>query len=102
MEHSISSAIRTVGAQICRRLDVLIEAAGKPPVRDIEGTPAPRKPLAGNAAIKKEQAAPAPAPAPAPAKKRGRPPKNAQAAASNTATTTATDSDEATCEASLH
>jgi hypothetical protein len=45
-EHTIAQAIRIVGAKICRRLDVLIEASGKPPVQDIEGTPAPRKPLA--------------------------------------------------------
>jgi len=68
MEHSIAQAIRTVGAQICRRLDVLIEAAGKPPVQDIEGTPAPRKPLAP--ATFKKQNTPV---ATAPAKKRGRP-----------------------------
>jgi hypothetical protein len=46
MQHTVAMAIRTVGAQICRRLDVLIEAAGKPPVVDIEGTRAPRRPLA--------------------------------------------------------
>ena len=70
MEHSISSAIRTVGAQICRRLDVLIEAAGKPPVQDIEGTLAPRKPLAHNVKMSSVETPVEPA------KKRGRPPKN--------------------------
>jgi hypothetical protein len=94
-EHSIAKAIRTVGAQICRRLDVLIEAAGKPPVIDIEGTSAPRHPLAHAAAQKKEQPVAALSPAPAAAMKkeqavaalspapalpgkrgRGRPPKN--------------------------
>ena len=52
MDHSIARAIRTVGEKICRRLDVLIEAAGQPPVEDIEGTNAPRKPLAPSAAKK--------------------------------------------------
>jgi hypothetical protein len=85
MEHSLSSAIRTVGAQICRRLDVLIKAAGMPPVEDIEGTPAPRKPLAGGA-FKKNLETPV---ASAPPKKRGRPPKQRQQqqAASPTAAT---------------
>jgi hypothetical protein len=49
MEHTVAQAIRTVGAQICRRLDVLIDAAGKPPVKDIEGTIASRKPLTAGA-----------------------------------------------------
>jgi hypothetical protein len=69
MEHSVAQAIRTVGAQICRRLDVLIEAAGKPPVKDFEGTPAPRKPLAPNVHMQmtKEHNTPTSA------RKRGRP-----------------------------
>lgn len=82
MEHSIAQAIRTVGAQMCRRLDVLIEAAGKPPVQDIEGTSAPRKPLAPSAMLQIARAARAdasspPSDTPAP-KKRGRPPTNKQ------------------------
>jgi|LauGreDrversion4_2_1035121.scaffolds.fasta_scaffold324776_2 hypothetical protein len=76
MEHSIAKAIRIAGAQICRRLDVLIEAAGKPPVQDIEGTFAPRNPLAP-AAARKEQPVTAPASSPAVIpRKRGRPRKN--------------------------
>jgi hypothetical protein len=76
MEHSIAKAIRIAGAQICRRLDVLIEAAGKPPVIDIEGTFAPRNPLAP-AAARKEQPVTAPASSPAVIpRKRGRPRKN--------------------------
>jgi hypothetical protein len=57
MEHSVASAIRTVGEKICRRLDVLIAAAGQPPVQDIEGTNAPRKPLAPSVAAKNKDAA---------------------------------------------
>ncbi len=79
MEHSVAKAIRTVGAQICRRLDVLIEAAGKPPVVDIEGTLAPRRPLAPSA-LAAERAAvvalEAPEVTPPAPQKRGRPPKN--------------------------
>ena len=67
-EHSIAQAIRIVGAQICRRLDVLIEASGKPPVQDIEGTKAPPKPLAPHAQAAKDQYETSPVP-----KKRGRP-----------------------------
>jgi hypothetical protein len=71
MEHSVAQAIRAMTAKICRRLDVLIDAAGKPPVEDVEGTPAPRKPLAPSAA-KKNMETPVSPPVP---KKRGRPPK---------------------------
>ncbi len=72
MEHSIAQAIRTVGAQICRRLDVLIEAAGKPPVKDFEGSRAPSKPLTPSAARKNQDFSPVSPDVP---KKRGRPPK---------------------------
>jgi hypothetical protein len=77
MQHTVAMAIRTVGAQICRRLDVLIEAAGKPPVVDIEGTRAPRRPLAPSALAAERAAVPAPAVTPPVPKKRGRgrPPK---------------------------
>jgi hypothetical protein len=87
MEHSIASAIRTVGAKICRRLDVLIAAAGQPPVQDIEGTPAPRRPLAASACQKIQETSAA-----TPRlqenqtlpdsnkRKRGRPPKKSAAA----------------------
>ncbi len=88
MEHSIASAIRTVGAQICRRLDVLIEAAGKPPVEDIEGTPAPRKPLAASA---QKQSADSSV---ASAKKRGRPRKNQTPTAVSKACTSGDDDEE--------
>jgi hypothetical protein len=81
MQHTVAMAIRTVGAQICRRLDVLIEAAGKPPVVDIEGTRAPRRPLAPSALAAERAAVPAlealsPEVTPPAPKKRGRPPKN--------------------------
>jgi hypothetical protein len=47
----------------------LLEMGGMPPVKDIEGTPAPRKPLAHHAIVSKQETPSAP-------KKRGRPPKN--------------------------
>jgi hypothetical protein len=65
----------------------LIEAAGKPPVQDIEGTHAPRKPLAENADPKKEQ--PVTVSNPPLAKKRGRPPNKTKA---NNQTPTAVES----------
>ncbi len=111
MEHSISSAIRTVGAQICRRLDVLIEAAGKPPVQDIEGTRAPSKPLAPNAAAKNDASLSQPPVTATPAhptlahatpvpKKRGRPSK-VQSAQVSEAATPQNDTPEVTCEVSI-
>ena len=48
-DHTIAQVFRTVGAQICRRLDVLIDVAGRPAVVDIEGSPAPRKPFTAGA-----------------------------------------------------
>ena len=71
MQHTVAAAIRAVGEKICRRLDVLIEAAHKPPVQDIEGTTAPRKPLAACALAMQESSTPATSSG----KKRGRPPK---------------------------
>ncbi len=53
-------------------LDVLIAVAGRPPVEDIEGTPAPRRPLAPNVAKQNSETPVTPAPE---KKKRGRPPK---------------------------
>jgi hypothetical protein len=110
MEHSIAQAIRTVGAKICRRLDVLIAAAGQPAVEDIEGTPAPRKPLATGAA-KKNQDPCAASPQPQEAQNigakrgRGRPPKNqATPTPGGTLEAPATpeiDSLDDTCEASF-
>ncbi len=69
MNHSIATAIRFATTKICRRLDVIIEAMGKPPVQDIEGTSAPRKPLHPSAVAKTPTSS-------KPPKKRGRPHKN--------------------------
>ncbi len=93
MEHSIAKAIRIANAQICRRLDVLIEAAGKPPVIDIEGTPAPRRPLAPSALAAERAAVSAPASSPAIPRKRGRPPKT-QTQSSTKKVAAASDSSE--------
>ncbi len=91
MEHSVAQAIRAMTAKICRRLDVLIDAAGKPPVEDVEGTPAPRRPLAPSAA-KKNMETPVP---PVVSKKRGRPPKKS---AADTSPTTATIADSSSSD----
>ena len=96
-DHTIAQAVRTVGAQICRRLDVLIEKFGMPPVQDIEGTNAPRRPLAPHAAISTTQQTPDVS-----AKKRGRPPKKITPAAAPKPTTSEfSDSPADTCEVSF-
>lgn len=111
MDHSIARAIRTVGEKICRRLDVLIEAAGQPPVKDIEGTNAPRKPLAPSAAAKNDASLSQPPVTATPAhatpahatpvpKKRGRPSK-VQSAQVSEAATPQNDTPEETCEVSI-
>jgi hypothetical protein len=89
-DHSIAQAIRIVGARVCRRLDALIEKFGIPPVEDIEGTNAPRKPLAHHAQQTPDVRA----------KKRGRPPKTITPAAAPKPTTSECDSPADTCEVS--
>ena len=80
MDHTVAQAIRSATAKILRRLDVIIDALGKPPVQDIEGTPAPRKPLKKSATDMQDEKSRSPSPQELSqpnilAKKRGRPPK---------------------------
>ena len=96
MDHTIAQAIRAIGAKICRRLDVLIVAAGQPPVQDIEGTFAPRNTMAPHALQTPY--------GPPKQKKRGRPPnapKTTTPPASPKRTTPTPKSSGDTCEVSI-